>query len=784
MSDAPFQGVIEYLRRTVAAQPGTGVSDAQLLDRFVANKDEAAFELLVWRHGKMVMGTCQRVLRDPHEAEDAFQACFLVLARRAGSINRRQSIGAWLYQVASRVALHCRTRGSRLRIREWPVEDGPAAGKESDPVLVAGWKEVRPLLDEAIRHLPERFRAPFVLRHLEGWSNRQIAEELGCSEGTVESRLCRAKERMRTRLSRRGVTLGGGFLAFTIGDQAASAAVTKVLVLKTTHSAMQFAGLSAGAAALSPPIVLLARGAMQSMLVANVKFVGSFVLVGTLACGTAGFTAYRSLAFGPSGAESLVAADPTAEYPNGEDGAKPITAAQREELLAPKLVHLTYKDTPLREALADFKRQSGYDLAFTDPGNRLKGRKITLDTGKVTFWKALALFCEKGELMDNADVSGTRASSAFSGGGADVVEFGAVGQFATTSSSASRGQSAKRILLSDGVPTPVAAFVDGAVRVRVAAHPEGPERPAGPALAIPLKVVPEPRIQWIRTLGIQLDKAIDDQGQSLVEAARKAKPEQIIPGQAIAIAGGAQVNAVRTFAADSFSDASLKILLNKGEKPTTKLKEISGKVRAQVMGPSTALITVTDVLDSAGKIGKTTDGGSLELLEAGKSDDGKIVVRFILDTPVAAGVAGVAGVPGVAAVGQLRAAAAAPPVNVVDIVVDPAAAQPPVAVAAMPAQVVMLRQGVSMLSTTAPNQEFKLMDDRGNVIPLVGTSLQSVTGKPSARQYQLTFDGSRSPGTPSKLLYTSRSPLTVEIPFTLRDVDLSARAGEDQGPEE
>ncbi len=783
MSEAAFQGVIEYLRRTVAAQPGAGVSDGQLLDRFVTARDEAAFELLIWRHGKMVMGTCQRLLHDPHEAEDAFQACFLVLARKAGAISRRQSLGAWLYRVAYRLAVNCRTSAARRRIREWPVEDSPAAWPQSDPVAIAGWKEVRPLLDQAIQQLPERFRTTFVLRHLEGLSNRQIASELGCSEGTVESRLSRARGRLRTRLIRQGVTLGVGALAAALGEEMASAAVARTVVLDAARAAVQFASASCKASVLTPRIIQLARGALQDMMVAKIKFMSSLMFAGTIACGTAGFVAYHSLAAGHNLRESAGEIGQTAEAQKSNQGTKPVSGVNKEELLAPRQVHLIYKDTPLREALVDFKRQCGYDLALSDPGNRLKGRKITLDTGKVSFWKALALFCEHGELMDNADTSAFRPEAAFGGGGgvAFAGAMGGGGQVTSSFTNNSRGQAGKRIVLTDGVPTPVAAYLEGAVRVRLAPHLDGADRPGGSELVIPLKLAPEPRFQWQRTLGVQIDRAIDDQGQSLSRATRSVRPAPPIAGNAVVFPGAGQANPVRTFVTESPGEASLQVLLSRGEKPTTKLSELSGKVKALILGPPTALLTVTDVLDSAGKVGKTTDGGTFELLEASKSDDGKVTVSFILESPAGAGVAGVPDVQGVPALAAVQARPGGiAEVNVVVADVPQAVAAP---VAGRAQGAVMLRQGVNLAGVGGTNQDFSLYDDKGVLLPRMATSLQSVQGRqPQARQYKLTFDG-KNAGVPSKLVYSSRTPVEVEVPFTLRNVEIPTGKGEDQDPE-
>jgi RNA polymerase sigma factor (sigma-70 family) len=781
------------------------VSDAQLLDRFVASRDEAAFELLVWRHGKMVMGTCQRLLRDPHEAEDAFQACFLALARRAPDIQRRQSIGAWLYRVASRLAIQGRTRKAWRRANDYEVDATPAADPGSDPEAAAAWREVRPLLDQAILELPDRFRAPFVLRHLEGWSNREIAHQLGCSEGTVESRLTRARQRMRGSLTRRGVTLGGVLFALAIHEDVATAAITKSLVLKTVQSAVLFTGSGIGAIGLSPKIIQLAQGALQAMLVAKVKFVGSLVLTGTLACGGVGFAAYQALASGTSSVAALGATGHiSVASHSGDDAKRPQPGNKNDELLAPRLVHLVYKDTPLKEALADFKKQSGYDMTLSDPGNRLKGRKITLDTGKVSFWKALALFCEKGELMDNADSPSITSAPTFPGGGV-AFAMGGGGAF-TSSSSSGLGAPGRRILLTDGIPTPVAAFVDGSVRVRASNHLDGVQAPASSNLLIPLKITPEPRLDWLRTISVQIDKAVDDQGQTLQPADKPgAKPPAVrgaaieppvagVPAVAVAPAAVAfnevvaipqagQVNFMRAgnVVNESFGDASGRILLKKGAKPSTKLTELSGKVKSQVLGLPTALLTVTDVLDSVGKVGKTSDGGTFELVEANKSDDGKITISFILTPPAAAAApAGVAGVAGVPAFRALPAAGAAP--GEVVVIEAPRVAAAPAVNLVQGGMVV--RQGFSMFGG-GTNQEFNLYDDKGVLLPKTSTSIQSVRGRQTpAMQYKLTFDGSKANGLPSKFVYSSRSPVQVEVPFTLRNVNIPTERGEDQNPEE
>src|SRR5262249_11092076 len=139
------------------------VSDTQLLERFVRRRDEAAFELLVWRHGKMVLGTCRRLLRDAHEAEDAFQACFVALARRGGSINPRAAGGGWLHKVAYRLALGAKSRRARRDAREQPLGDRAPAAGAPDPAAEAARREVQRALGDEVGRLPDKYRVPFVL---------------------------------------------------------------------------------------------------------------------------------------------------------------------------------------------------------------------------------------------------------------------------------------------------------------------------------------------------------------------------------------------------------------------------------------------------------------------------------------------------------------------------------------------------------------------------------------------------------------------------------------------
>ncbi len=212
MKDRALSMVLREIRMSAA----DGVGDAELLNRFTANGDEAAFELLVRRHQRLVFGVCRRTLRDHHDAEDAFQATFLALARRAGRIRKREALAAWLFRVAYHTALTARAGRARRESRE-NAASAETARTPDDPSATTEGREAWAAVDEEVNRLPERFRTAAVLCYLEGKTVDEAAQLLGCPRGTVASRLARARARLHSRLSQHGVGLMVGVPATAEG---------------------------------------------------------------------------------------------------------------------------------------------------------------------------------------------------------------------------------------------------------------------------------------------------------------------------------------------------------------------------------------------------------------------------------------------------------------------------------------------------------------------------------------------------------------------------------------
>ena len=295
----------------------TGLGDGQLLERYLTRRDEAAFAALVDLHGPMVLGLCRRMLRDPRDIEDAFQATFLVLVRKAPAIRDRDLLSSWLHGVAHRVARRARARTLRRGDREKSV-GVPEAAAEAE---ASDRDEIAPMLDQELGRLPERYRAPLVLCYLRGRTHEQAAEDLRCPVGTVRSRLARGRALLRDRLTRRGFvpTAVAAFLGgdATLPARLLIATVPSPLAAATVRAALGFGPTSiiqTGAAVASS--AALARGVLTTMKLAQLKWIGMAVLATSLSAGGV-------VAMGSAGASWSTAAPAPREAPQDEAGIRP-----------------------------------------------------------------------------------------------------------------------------------------------------------------------------------------------------------------------------------------------------------------------------------------------------------------------------------------------------------------------------------------------------------------------------------------------------------------------------
>jgi RNA polymerase sigma factor (sigma-70 family) len=284
MATSGTGAIIQHLRRMVLRVDEAGMTDGQLLEEFVSHRDAAAFESLVRRHGPMVLGVCRRILRDPHDAEDAFQSTFLVLARKAAPVSPRELVGNWLYGVAQTTAIRLRATNAKRRLRERQVADMP----EPEAMPKDRQDDLRQLLDEELARLPDKFRVPIVLCDLEDRTRREVARQLKLPEGTLSSRLTMARRMLAKRLARHGLAISGGTLATALSQSATSACVSVSLVSSTVKAATLAAAGQIATGLISAPVAALTEGVLKAMFLTKVKTVMGVTLMVASLCGAAG----------------------------------------------------------------------------------------------------------------------------------------------------------------------------------------------------------------------------------------------------------------------------------------------------------------------------------------------------------------------------------------------------------------------------------------------------------------------------------------------------------------
>jgi hypothetical protein len=387
--------------------------------------------------------------------------------------------------------------------------------------------------------------------------------------------------------------------------------------------------------------------------------------------------------------------------------------------LAAKRVHLVFKETPVKDAVEDFKKKTGYDIVLSDPDGKLKDRTVTLDTGDVTFWQAFGAFCEKAGLREG-DVSDLVSVAPPYPGGATAEPTVAV----------------DRITLLDGKPEGGPTADATALRLRTLPPPAGVA--AADDLPVALLLSLEPRLRWLKIENATIVKAVDDQGQELIQTTTDvtppnptALPPVILVGPNDFIGGGIYRKAV--------------IRLKKGPKPARSISELRGAVTAKLLGEMSAVIAAPDILTAGGKTFEGGEDGRLRVNNVSKTDDGRLTIRVELQPPGGYVPPNGLGVPAGVATGK----AAAP-------------------------DGLFMGPGFGWGSNN--DNGLGLMDDKGNNIAYVGGELQvrgenTPTGKINRVYHVLIFQPEKGQK-PSKLVFCGRKILSVEIPFTLKDVPL------------
>jgi RNA polymerase sigma factor (sigma-70 family) len=273
--------LIDYLRRTLLPQGGSSLSDGQLLGCFIEHGDEAALAVLLRRHGPLVWDICRRVLGNHHDAEDAFQATFLVLVRRAASVEPKEMVANWLYGVAWQTARKADAMRGKKRQREKQMAQMP------EPAVpeMEGSKEAYHHLHQALSCLPTKFRLSIILCYLEGKTRTEAARQLGVPEGTLAAWLARGRAMLAKRLARNGLVMSSVALTAELVHNSASASVPVALVSSTMQAASLLAADQAVSGAISIRVLSLMEGVMKEMFATKVKMTTTILLAVVAAAG-------------------------------------------------------------------------------------------------------------------------------------------------------------------------------------------------------------------------------------------------------------------------------------------------------------------------------------------------------------------------------------------------------------------------------------------------------------------------------------------------------------------
>jgi RNA polymerase sigma factor (sigma-70 family) len=317
--------LLYHLRRITLPEGESSLSDGQLLEDYLSHRDEAAVAALVRRHGPMVWGVCCRILSDNHDAEDAFQATFLVLVRKAMSVQPREMVGSWLYGVARQTALKARSLTVRRRAREKQVTPMPQPQARPEPDF---WHDVTPWIDSELGRLPQKYRAVIVLCDLQGRSRKEAAHQLQIPEGTLSSRLTTARALLAKRLARHGLAVPGAVLAALVAQNGVSASVPASVVSSTIKAASLFAaGQASTTGVISGKVICLTQGVLTTMMLSKIR-IAAGVLFAVAAVLGAGSAIYCTRAAEPGQARQQKGPNTSAEQKKQEEKAR---AKRRQE---------------------------------------------------------------------------------------------------------------------------------------------------------------------------------------------------------------------------------------------------------------------------------------------------------------------------------------------------------------------------------------------------------------------------------------------------------------------
>jgi cytochrome c peroxidase len=393
MTKALSSPILQLIRRVARDKRVRQLSDHTLLQQFCQQRDEAAFATLLYRHGPMVLGVCGSVLRNDTDTEDAFQATFLILARKAASIRKTASVGSWLHGVAHRTALKARAQSATRQKHEALAPARPVSSPED-----LAWREVQQVLHEELTELSERYRAPLVACYIEGKTQEEAAAQLGMAVSTLKERMERGRAMLRARLVRRGLG-SAAILAAAAWPAAASASVSLTLASRTIQAVQLFAGGQVATAVVSANVAALTEGVMKTMLLTKVKL-ATLVLFGmALMAGGAGLTMFAA---------------PAADRPVPSEGPKPEPgkpSPTRALHLPQESYHYAELDLPAHFKTEFVQRfdNTPDDNPVTDHGATL-GRALFYDT-RLSANKKVS--CGSCHVQKNAFVDPNRFSKGF-----------------------------------------------------------------------------------------------------------------------------------------------------------------------------------------------------------------------------------------------------------------------------------------------------------------------------------------------------------------------------------